>query len=41
VEAGPTTAVFEAPRHEYTRALIAAVPRLASTAAPRVKDSTE
>jgi oligopeptide/dipeptide ABC transporter ATP-binding protein len=35
VETGPTEALFATPRHPYTRALIEAVPQIASGARPR------
>jgi peptide/nickel transport system ATP-binding protein len=35
VEEGPRDAVLRRPAHPYTRALLAAVPRIGATAAPR------
>ncbi|GKY89642.1 ABC transporter ATP-binding protein [Sinisalibacter aestuarii] len=38
VEQGPTQAVFENPRHAYTRALMAAVPRITGGGVPEIQD---
>ena len=41
VETGPTQAILAVPRHPYTKALLAAIPRLTGGGVPDVREDSD